>query len=469
MKYKFNKKLFYIVLTFLFVFIIVRNSQFSINYQNSSKLVNNDNLAEIEDLPINKGFISGHDYNIFWFIQISDTQFLWYDSDKIMSFYRFLNETYNEIEPLLIFHTGDLVDADHGTKQDQFEWELYKKALNDNKMNASFYLDVIGNHDAISDSDFNYFLNYSMMGRSFNTTQYSFNKTFDFGKYAFIGLNTAKESYNLYEFAFQGFLDSEELNWYENELEKYKNFTKIFVFGHHPPSYPPFYKIMSEESLNGKDFYELNEEYNVSYYFSGHIHENSYQYNEELLSITTTNFDEISGTYRIISLDNNSLSTSIGYVGEWPQAIITCPAREKYQSEGLNEHNKKIRVLTWDPNGIILVKWSFFDSQGELQLTKWISLTNISKDRLLWEGNLDFQYRGDILLKVQVEGLSGITTKVLKYYLKNRISTPSLIIAIIMTIGLASISITITYYFSIQTKKIGKKRKDSLLDILILN
>ncbi|GAG79188.1 unnamed protein product [marine sediment metagenome] len=134
-----------------------------------------------------------------------------------------------------------------------------------------------------------------MMGLSFNSTQYSFNHSFTFGQYAFIGLDTAKESYNLFEFGFQGFLNSEELDWYENELEKYKDFDKIFVFGHNPSNYPPFYKINSEESLSGKGFYELNEEYNVSFYLSGHIHENSFQYSNNILTSTTSNFDQGGG------------------------------------------------------------------------------------------------------------------------------------------------------------------------------
>ncbi|MFX1419322.1 MAG: metallophosphoesterase family protein [Promethearchaeota archaeon] len=426
--------------------IIFCNTIYSNSYDIYINLEKSTDFKSIKELSTNQGFISEDNYNIFWFIHITDTHFSWPDDDKIASFYHLLNETYKQIDPLFIYHTGDIVDASFGLQQNIWEWKTYQKALDDNKMNASIYMDVIGNHDAIQDSNFNYFLNYSMMGGSFNTTQCSFNKTFDFGKYAFIGLNTAKESYNLVEFAFQGSLNSSEMNWYENELEKHKNSTKIFVFGHHPPNYPPYYTIKSEDNINGKDFYELNEEYNVSYYLSGHVHENSIYHNEELLTITTGNFEQRGGTYKIICLDNNSLSTSIEDVGNWPQAIITCPASEKYLFEDLSNRDNKIRILTWDPKGIKSVKWSLFDSSGEFQLTNWTSLNNISEKSLLWEAKINFEFGGDILLKIQVEGGSGITTRILRYNLNNQISFNSLVVAIIMTIGLISISIIINYY-----------------------
>lgn len=453
---KINKKLIRIIFLLIFVINAYIYSIISLSDENHLTFEKKRGLNYAKNISSNQGFISSNYYELFWFIQISDTQFLWYDDDKIDDFYEFLNETYKVIAPLFIYNTGDLVNTYYGLQQNKDEWELYKKALEDNNMNASAYMDVIGNHDAMEDPNFMYFLNYSMMGISFNTTQYSFNKSFNFGNFAFIGLNTAKKSYNLLEFGFQGFLSSEELDWYENELEKYKEFDKIFVFGHHPPSYPPFYNIKSERSVSGKDFYELNEEYNVSYYFSGHIHSNYLQYLNELLSITTANFDQNGGVYRIISLDNNSLSTSIGYVGDWPQAIITHPSGEEYLFGNLNVKGKKIRVLAWDPKGIISVKWNLFDIKGEYQLMNWQSLEKISDNKPLWEGNLDFQYRGNLLLRIQIEGGSGETLKILEYNLKKEISVFSLSVAIIMIAGLISISIIINYYLSRQVNKSGK-------------
>lgn len=455
---KVNKKIINIVFLLIFVFNIRDYTIYPNSYENHLRLEQEDDVKDLQNPLLIEGFVSSNDYKLFWFIQLSDTQFLWYDADKIAKFYKFLNETFKEITPLFIFHTGDIVNANNGLAQDKIEWENYRKALDDNNMNASIYLDIIGNHDAVDNPDFTYFLNYSMIGLSFNTTQYSFNHSFTFGQYAFIGLDTAKDSYNLFEFGFQGFLDSEELDWYENELEKYKEFDKIFVFGHNPSSYPPFYKIKSEVSTSGKDFYELNGEYNVSFYLSGHIHENSFQYSNDLLTITTSNFDQGGGTYRIVSLDNNKLSTSIEYVGNWPQAIITNPPGEEYLLGDLNVVEKKLRVLAWDPKGIDSVKWALYDVQRNIQLINWKPLVKISIEDPLWETDVNFTYRGNLLIKVKIEGQSGEIVKELRYNLiYDDNPTLSILILIILVAGFVSIAVLYNHYFPNKNKERKKK------------
>jgi Icc-related predicted phosphoesterase len=446
---KINKRFIYIILAILFF------SNPDLYFKNLVQVENHVNQVRKEKLS-NDGFISNDNYNLFWFIHISDTHFVWNDQNKIDYFYNLLNVTYKEIEPLFIYHTGDIVDANQGLEQNKLEWEIYRNALIENSMNTSIYMDVIGNHDAIQDPLFQYYLNHSMMGNSFNTTQFSFNKSLNFGEYAFIGLNTAKKSYNLFEFGFIGSLNSEEINWYENELEKYKNFDKIFVFGHHPPSHQPFYKVLSEESVNGKDFYELNKEYNVSYYFSGHIHENSIQYIDELLSISTINFVQNTGKYRIVVLDNNSLSTTIANVGAWPQAVITNPSKENCLFKNLNKKEEKIRVIAWDPKGIDSITWSFFDANGDHQITKWEPLERIFADEPLWEGDLGLDFHGKVLLKIRVEGLSGVRYHSLLYSFYEVITITSILTVIFMTLGLISLSLFIITNTFIQDYK---KRK----------
>jgi len=457
MSNKVEKKLLYLIFLLIFTFNIYNFSIFPYSQENHLKI---EKKSEVENIKIGSsanGFISSDDNELFWFIQISDTQFLWHNVSKVAEFYKFLNETYTEINPLFIYHTGDINDANFGLEQDKEGWENYEKALDDNNMNASIYMDVIGNHDAANDPMFTYFLNYSIMGQTFNTTQYSFNKSFTFGNYAFIGLNTAKKSYNLFEFGFEGFLSSEELDWYEIELEKYKESDKIFVFGHHPPSYPPFYTIKSEESLSGRDFYELNEEYNVSFYLSGHNHENTFQYFNNLLTITTSNFDQGGGIYRIISIDHNRLSTSLEYVGNWPQAIITNPPGEEYLLGDLNDIDEKLRVLAWDPMGIVSVKWSLFDTQTESQVINWEPLERISNENPLWKGNLNFTNRGNLLLKVKIEGGSGEIIKELRYSLidndNNNNTTIIILVFVILITGVVSIVIIYNRYIPNKPKE----------------
>ncbi|MFX1374584.1 MAG: metallophosphoesterase family protein [Promethearchaeota archaeon] len=448
-----NKKTIFLIPLLIFIPNIYSNFLVFDFGNNHLEIEQKSELKSSQKTSSNNGFIVSHNYKLFWFIHISDTQFIWYNNSKISEFYQFLNETNKEISPLFIYHTGDIVQADFSFGQDKIEWERYKNALFENNINASNYMDVIGNHDAIRDPNSIYFLNYSIMGQFFNTTQYSFNKSFTFGNYAFIGLNTAKSSYTLLEYSFQGFLSSNELDWYEKELEKYKDFDKIFVFGHHPPSYPLFYHIKSENSSSGKDFNELNDEYNVPFYFSGHVHENSVRYFNELLTITTANFDKEGGTYRIIALDNNRLSTSIEYVGRWPQGIITHP-----QSES-NQRIDKIRVLAWDPQGISSIKWSINDIEKELQITDWKPLINVNSNEPLWEGDLAFHSKGKYKLKVKVEGGSGEVIKEIILNLKSEWELTVFIIFTFIIITLISTSIITFNYLRIYIEKPKKIKK----------
>ncbi|MHA1931224.1 MAG: metallophosphoesterase [Promethearchaeota archaeon] len=444
------------VIILLIVGVSLSICTISIPFSNTRYLLEKTPKSEIANLDFsNQGFINSSDQNIFWFIHITDTQFVWSASEKISIFNQLLNESFQEINPLFIYNTGDLVDANYGIEQDVEEWKLYNKSLVDNNMNSSIYLDLIGNHDAAQDSSFNYYLNYSMIGRSFKTLQYSFNKSFSFGKYAFIGLNTAKSSYNLVEFAFQGFLNSTELDWYEKELEKFKNFDRIFVFGHHPHNTPPPYVIVSDLSSSGKSFFNLNEEFNVFTYLSGHSHVDHFQNMNGILMISTRNFDLNGGSYRIVSLDHNQLSTTIEHIGNWPQGIITNPPIENSPIQNYN----KIRILAWDPNGINTVKWSLYSSKTKLQITNWEPLINIDSNEPLWEGELDDQLNGKYVLKVKIEGGSGEVIKEITFTSQSYGNFGFLIIFVFTMIGLISISIICLKYSKDHISKFKKVKE----------
>ncbi|MHA2087935.1 MAG: metallophosphoesterase [Promethearchaeota archaeon] len=370
-----------------------------------------------------QGNIDYDEQELFWFIHITDTQFIWSANESIALFYQLLNETFQAIDPLFIYNTGDLVDANNGAQQDTEEWKLYEKALKDNSMNSSIYIDIVGNHDAANDPGYNHYLNYSMIGSSYNTLQYSFNKSFSF--------------WNIYEFGLFGFLNTTELDWYENELEKYQNYDRIFVFGHHPHKHPPPFLINSSLSSNGKNFFDLNEEFEVSYYLSGHVHFNSVYKENNFLTMTTSNFLFNDGTYRIIALDHNQLSMSTEYVGKWPQGIITNPSSES----PIILNKNRLRTLAWDPNGIYSVEFAIYSSNGETQITKWTPLLNINTSSPLWERNFDSQLYGKYMLKVKIEGGSGEVIKEIIITSIKGWNIEFLIILVFSIIGLISISI----------------------------
>jgi len=409
------------------------------------------------------GFISSEGNKIFWFIQITDTQFIWGNQDKIDIFSKFFNETKRIIKPLFIINTGDIVDADNGRYQNIEEWQKYNQSISENKINSSFYVDLVGNHDGSEDPHYSYFINYSVTGSEYGATQISFNHSFAFGKYAFIGINTAKDSYNnLFDFAFGGFLNTEELDWYENELKRYKDYDNIFVFGHHPPFFLPYYRIISNLSSTGKTFYDLNKEFQVTYYFCGHIHSNYIQKKDGLNTIITDNFDDKNGTYRIVVIDDNQLSTSIECVGKWPQGVITYPQSNSFYDSQFKIELENLHVLAWDPKGIVSIDWSVYLESGE-QFKSWTSLQRNHENGLLWEGDFckDLSYGNNYIVKVKIEGNSGQIIRKIIYTIPTNINYELIhVIITALVIGIITIPIIIIILYpkKILKKKIYKER-----------
>ena len=449
-----------IIILFLFCLTYLSSFQLSlrdsyINDFNSGK----DFIYEFYPPVTSKnGFINSKGNKIFWFIQITDTQFIWSNQDKIDMFSKFLNETNRIIKPLFIINTGDIVDADNGRNQNIEEWQNYNKTLSENKINSSIYVDLVGNHDGSEDPHYSYFINYSITGSEYGATQISFNHSFPFGNYAFIGINTAKDSYNnLFDFAFGGFLNTEELDWYENELKKYKDYDNIFVFGHHPPFFSPYYKIISNLSSTGNSFYDLNKKFQVNYYFCGHIHSNYIQKEDGLNTIITDNFDDNNGTYRIVVIDDNQLSTSIERVGKWPQGIITYPPSHNFYDSQFKIELEKLHVLAWDPKGIVSIEWSVYFESGQ-QFKSWTSLQRNHENGLLWEGDFckDLSYENSYIVKVKIEGNSGQIIREIIYNVPMNINYELIhIILAAFVIGIIAVPIIIII---LHPKKILKKK-----------
>jgi 3',5'-cyclic AMP phosphodiesterase CpdA len=449
-----------IIILFLFCLTYLSSFQLCLRDSYISDLNGNKDFIYESYPPVTSknGFISSEGNKIFWFIQITDTQFIWGNQDKIDMFSKFFNETKRIIKPLFIINTGDIVDADNGRYQNIEEWQKYNQSISENKINSSFYVDLVGNHDGSEDPHYSYFINYSVTGSEYGVTQISFNHSFSFGKYAFIGINTAKDSYNnLFDFAFGGYLNTEELDWYENELKRYKDYDNIFVFGHHPPFFPPYYRIISNLSSTGKSFYDLNKEYQVSYYFCGHIHSNYIQKKDELNTIITDNFDDKNGTYRIVVIDNNQLSTSIECVGKWPQGVITYPPSHNFYDTQFKIELENLHVLAWDPKGIISIEWSVYFESGE-QFKSWTSLQRNHENGQLWVGDFckDLSYENNYIVKVKIEGNSGQIIREILYTVPTNVNYELIhIIITALVIGIITMPIIIIILYP---KKILKKK-----------
>jgi calcineurin-like phosphoesterase family protein len=339
---------------------------------------------------LNQGYINNSNYHIFWFIQITDTQSIWYNWDGsprdenaggIKAINYFLNTTQNVIKPLLIINTGDLVDSAYqqfllrNEGQRIGEWEYYNRTMVEGGMNSSYYYDIVGNHDIYRSPGYSHYMTYGMSGRAFGTDQFVLNFDFDWGNYNFYMLSIADDNGMEYPFSMGGYMSGAEMDWFESKLEKNAPTSNVsFAFGHQPP-----FEVLSTLSSKGKGFIGTMNEYGIDAYLCGHGHVNSYQEINGLAAVETDKFSNDGGAYRITVVDNDGISSNTFYGKEWPVGIITSPIDVDFAigDYDMNSHvqNKKIRALAWDPDGVAKVEWQY-DSKNN-----WVPL-NFVQDSL---------------------------------------------------------------------------------------
>lgn len=292
---------------------------------------------------------------IIWFLHITDTQNMWYNPQRIAWFREFLNSTQKILNPYCIINTGDLVDSDYSgffkvhNGQRIEEWVTYSSILNETGMNASFYYDVMGNHDRYYDKEASYYRNYSMQKQPY----YDFTLNTTRSQYHFIGLNVPEDHGARYPFGLFGMLNNTELDWYEQKLEAHKGANVQISFGHMP----------AYEIYEGHDrFFAINRKYGVDLYLTGHGHINDVELvDRKMVSYETGHLSEYENSFRIIAFDNYGLSTSLQSKNGWPMGMITNPVCTDavygdYNQTKLVDVNE-VHVLAWDPKGIQSVEW----------------------------------------------------------------------------------------------------------------
>ncbi|MBD3354246.1 MAG: hypothetical protein GF364_22380 [Candidatus Lokiarchaeota archaeon] len=321
-----------------------------------------------EDLP-NNGYLSGTDYNIFWWIHITDTQNVWVSESRINDMIFFLDNVIPLVKPTFTINTGDLVDSDYAEfilrsgGQRQWEWELYNSTFAEHNMNYTNFFDIVGNHDIYQDPEFDYYINYSISGQYFKTDQFLVNLIFPWGKYSFYQLSVTEDYGIEYPFALGGHMSKSEMAWFEGKLMQNEDANLSFAFGHQPP-----HQVFSALSPSGKMFIPLMKRYHVDYFGCGHEHINTYQNIGGIASVETQQFKRDSGCYRIVSIDNDGIATSFQTGREFPIGIITNPidihhAIGDYDMEKHANPNK-VRALAWDPSGINKVEWRADSSES---------------------------------------------------------------------------------------------------------
>ena len=172
-------------------------------------------------------FYSSENNQIFWFIHASDLHVGTSGSTDNTNLSWLVTTAKSTINPSFIVVTGDLTDSTNGNFLGlpngpyQAEWDQYKGIV-DGRVTASNYFDVPGNHDAYNDASFAYYVANSVQGRATGRKQHSWTRSFTFGDYHFLGVNTADNSGAgfsiLWPYGDYAGLDSSELAFIATEL-----------------------------------------------------------------------------------------------------------------------------------------------------------------------------------------------------------------------------------------------------------
>jgi hypothetical protein len=293
-------------------------------------------------------FYSSANNRIFWFVHFSDTHIgAWGNSDSD-NLNWMVTTARSAIAPEFFVVTGDLTDSTGGNRFGhpdgpyQSEWDEYKAILANAGVNASFFYDLPGNHDAFNDQHFAYYLANSIQGRATGGTQASWIREFPFGKYHFLGVNTADNSGNPFSvswpFGDNAGLDADELAFINSELDESGNSDAdlTMIFGHHP-----VYRNAGESYTflfyGQRPFISALDAHGASLYGYGHTHASGdlqftgnaytgYMINGGLRYVNGDALGRSSPfSYDVIAIDCNGVSSVSAAVGTWPVVLITAP------------------------------------------------------------------------------------------------------------------------------------------------
>ena len=331
-----------------------------------------------------KAHISNETNNIFWFVQITDVHigayFLTGDNRKN---FRDFFENMNYVNPNFIVDTGDLVNGQIPlpTQQDLQQW-IYR---NDtiaaaNAYNTSYFYDAIGNHDGYGeDGTFSHYLTWSVQKKLLN----QWNRTFSFGNYTFLILNTAEDRGD-FPYGTAGDLNQTELDWFEQQLNTCQDSNLTIVFGHHPE----WDLGTNITSITNKSFLDLVEDNNVSAYFFGHNHENFERNQGGTAFIGTDSLGQPSESpgYRIVAIDNDGISSIFQPLNAWPAVLITCPIDRELTMQAFDIPNNTeavpIRALVFNKSILSEVKYKIDDGN-------WNSMNLVSGNPNLWNASFN--------------------------------------------------------------------------------
>jgi len=356
-------------------------------------------------------FYSSDNNRIFWFVHFSDIHIGARDSQDSDNLEWMVTEGKNVIAPSFMVASGDLTDSTDGNwfglpnGPYQAEWDEYKSILAQGGIDASFYYDLPGNHDAYNDQYFAYYRANSIQGQATGGTQISWTREFPFGKYHFLGVNSADNTGDPFSLSWPwgdyAGLDATELAFIDARLAENADAQLTMVFGHHP---------VTDTGVSGDtwlyygagEFVTDLDAHAASLYGYGHTH----RWSDVLFAGDSyTGFTSGDGFrylniaslgksssfhYDIVAIDCNAVSVTSANVGQWPVVLITAPVSaaldetdNPYSYPVPAEAANPIRALVFDAAQVTAVRFQV-DGAGD-----WFAMTRVAGNERLWEGTWD--------------------------------------------------------------------------------
>jgi hypothetical protein len=229
----------------------------------------------------------------------------------------------------------------------------------DPNVDPSSYYDLPGNHDAYNDKFFAYYRANSVQGRATNNTQASWTKTFSFGTYHFLGIDTADNTgapFSLsWPYGDYAGLDSTELAFIDHELSINKEADLSLIFGHHPLA-PTGNSSDTYVYYGSQDFIGLMDQYSCLLYGYGHTHAFSEALFNQGMKMTEGIFyfnvaslgKSSQNQYTVMAIDCNGISSTTRTVGSWPVVLITAPL-DRYLGGVVNPYGYTVPAATSNP------------------------------------------------------------------------------------------------------------------------
>jgi VCBS repeat-containing protein len=289
-------------------------------------------------------------------------------------------------------------------------------------MDADFYYDLPGNHDAYNDATFAYYRANSVQGRVTRGTQVSWTRPFTFGLYHFVGVNTAGNNgapFSIFEpWGDYAGLDSSELGFINEQLEANRSAALTLMFGHHPVTDTG----VSDDTWLGyghREFIASLDSYGASTYNYGHTHRSSQALFKgdsytgvmggggiHYLNVASLGKSS-SSNYSVIAIDCNGISAVTPTTSTWPVVVITAPV-DRYLGTAVNPYSYSVpnasanplRALVFDAGTLSQVS---FRVDGA---TVWQPMSRVPGNSALWSATWDASAlaAGDHTLEVRAIG-----------------------------------------------------------------